>query len=91
MKRTLIITYDLHKPGQNYDALIAKIKAYGTWAFLTRSTYLIMTANTVVQVRDNLKTVLDSNDSLFVGVAPPPSAWTGLDNEVSQWILDNQK
>ena len=91
MKRTLIITYDLHKPGQNYEALIAKIKACGAWAFLTQSTYLVMTEKTPVEVRDNLKTVLDSNDSLFVGVAPPPSAWSGLEKEVSQWILDNQK
>jgi len=89
--RTLIISYDLHKPGQNYSALIEKIKSYRWWANLGKSAYLINTDKTVVEVRDNLKSVLDTNDSLFVSVAPPPSAWTGLGTDVSKWILDNQK
>jgi hypothetical protein len=27
----LLISYDLNKPGQNYDKLYAKIKELGTW------------------------------------------------------------
>ena len=89
MSKTLIVSYDLVNPGQNYEKLIQKIKQYG-WARLGGSAYLIQTDATPVQVRDTLKAVLDANDKLFVGVAPPPSAWSGLPDDVANWILKNQ-
>jgi hypothetical protein len=91
MTRVLIVTYDLIKPGQNYEKLIQRIKQYGEWARLGGSSYLISTANSPVEVRNYLSVVLDQNDKLWVGVAPAPSAWHGLPNDVSNWILSNQK
>ena len=88
--KTLIITYDLVSPGQNYERLLQRIKAYGSWARLGGSAYLILTSSTVTQVRDALATVLDANDKLFVGTCPVPSAWHGLPQDVSKWILENQ-
>lgn len=88
--KILIVTYDLINPGQNYGKLLQKIKAYDSWARLGGSSYLIATASTVVQVRDNLVTVLDLNDKLFVGTCPVPSAWRGLPQDVAKWILENQ-
>ncbi|MBI3880796.1 MAG: SinR family protein [Verrucomicrobia bacterium] len=88
--KTLIISYDLHKPLQNYDQLIQKIRAYGNWAKLGGSAYLIVTGQTPSAVRDNLMTALDSNDVLFVSTCPVPSAWKGLPEEVAKWILENQ-
>lgn len=88
--KTLIISYDLVKPGANYENLLQKIKAYPQWARLGGSAYLILTDHTVVKVRDNLITVLDVNDQLFVGTCPVPSAWRGLPDDVSKWILENQ-
>lgn len=32
MKNNILVTYDLNKSGQNYDALIEKIKTLGVWA-----------------------------------------------------------
>lgn len=88
--KTFIISYDLRKPDKNYEALIKLIRAYGSWAKLGGSAYLIITDSSVVQVRDNLATALDSNDQLFVGTCPVPSAWKGLPDEVAKWILENQ-
>ena len=90
MDRVLIVTYDLMDPGQNYQTLLRKIKAYSSWARLGGSSYLIYTSSTPVDVRDNLAQALDKNDKLFVGVAPRPSAWHGLSEEVSNWISTNQ-
>ncbi len=87
----LIVSYDLDKPGQNYQRLISLIKAYGSWAQLGGSAYLISATATPQQVRDYLMQALDSSDKLFVGVAPAPSAWAGMPDEVSNWILANQK
>jgi hypothetical protein len=88
--KTLIVSYDLHKPEKNYEALIKLIRAYGSWAKLGGSAYLIITDQTVVQVRDNLVSVLDADDDLFVGSCPVPSAWKGLPDDVAKWILENQ-
>jgi len=88
--KILIVTYDLINPGQNYEKLLQKIKAYQLWARLGGSSYLIGTNETPVQVRDSLMAVLDQNDKLFVGSCPVPSAWTGLPDDVSKWILENQ-
>ena len=91
MKRVLIVSYDLVNPGQNYEALLRRIKAYASWARLGGSAYLIYAEATPVQVRDNLSGVLDGNDKLFVGVCPAPSAWWGMPQDVSNWIHQNQR
>lgn len=88
--KTVIITYDLAIQGQNYEKLLQKINAYKYWARLGISSYLILTDSAVDQVRDNLQTVLGADDKLFVGTCPVPSAWVGLDQDVSKWILENQ-
>ena len=83
-----IITYDLREPGQHYDSLIERIKNYGNWAKLGYSCFLIETDDTAVEIRDNLSMALDGNDKLYVGVANAPAAWTGLSENVSQWIKE---
>jgi len=91
MSQVLLISYDLVNPGQNYERLIKLVKAYPSWARLGGSAYLVFTDATPLQVRDHLTQALDRNDKLFVGVSPAPSAWFGMPDDVSQWILENQK
>lgn len=90
MNRTLIISYDLVNPGRNYDDLIKKIKSHSSWCRLGGSAYLIYTDKEVKVVRDNLRAVMDSNDKLYVGVSPRPSAWAGMPDDVANWILKHQ-
>ena len=91
MPQTLIISYDLVTPGQDYEALLKSIKSYPSWARLGGSAYLVYTDQTPVQVRDYLATTLDANDKLYVGVSPAPSAWRGLPDDVTNWIQTNQR
>ena len=88
---TYIISYDLVSAGQNYEALLQKIRSYSSWARLSGSAYIVATDETAIQVRDKLRAVLDNNDKLFVGVVAAPAAWIGLGDEVSQWIRNNLK
>jgi len=90
MKQVLIIFYDLADPASNREAITQKIKAYGSWARLGSSAYLIGTDATPVHVRDNLAKVLNADDRVFVGVCRAPSAWEGMPEEISKWILKNQ-
>ena len=83
-----IISYDLSKPGRNYDSLIQRIKSYGSWARLGGSAYIIQSIDSAVDVRNYLTEVLDGNDSLFVGAISAPAAWSGLGEEVSNWIIN---
>ena len=87
----LIISYDLCAPGRNYENLIKRIRQYGSWAKLGQSAFLINTNYSPIQVRDNLMQVLDRNDKLYVGVAPAPAAWSGMPNDVTQWIQSTQR
>jgi hypothetical protein len=91
MKRVYIVTYDLSNPGRNYEFLLKRIKAYNAWARLGDSSYLVLTEHSATQLRDNLTLALDSNDSLYVGLMGNSAAWSGLGDEVSNWIKNNQK
>lgn len=86
-----IVTYDLVNPGRNYELLLKKIKEYGKWARLGGSSYLIVAEASAAQIRDNLKTSLDANDKLYVGLMGNAAAWIGLGDEVGNWIHANQK
>lgn len=91
MKKTYIISYDLSQPGQNYEELLKRIKSYSGWARLGGSAYVIITDKTHIEIRNNLKVVLDKNDKLFVSKISTPAAWYGLGNEVSNWLIDKLK
>ena len=91
MNKAYIITYDLSEPGQQYEELLKRIKAYPQWARLGGSAYIIITPDNHVQVRDNLKVNFDNNDKLFVGTIKAPAAWYNLGDEVSQWLNNNLK
>lgn len=84
-----IVTYDLHQHGQNYECLTKKLKAYGTYCHLQRSVWLIRSDQSAVQIRDNLKSCLDSNDDLFVAKLAGEAAWHGFSQSTSGWLKQN--
>lgn len=83
-----IVCYDLHTPGQKYECLEKKIKAYGTWCHLQQSVWIVSTTQNSVSIRNNLKACLDSNDKLFVGCLSGEGAWTGYVKKTSDWLMD---
>jgi hypothetical protein len=91
MKNVLIIFYDLTDPAQNREAVVQRIKSLGKVARLGDSAYLVLTDAEPKAVLDKLMRLLDDNDRAFVGVAPAPSAWYGMPESVSKWILSNQE
>ena len=86
---TYIITYDLSTPGRNYSALYDLIRAYGGYAHITESSWAVVTNSTAEEVRNTLQAAIDSNDKLFVGTLRAPAAWTGLDDERTNWLQSN--
>ncbi len=84
--RTLLVGYDLHRPGQNYQSLIEALKRTAWWHHLD-STWLVRTTETPVELRDRLLPHIDSNDTLLViDVTSRAAAWVGINSSGSEWI-----
>lgn len=81
-----IITYDLRKVGQNYDSLYEKIKGLGHTIHPLQNLWILDSGYNITVVRDQLRTVVDSNDSIFVAqlYKGSYSAWMSL--EAHTWL-----
>jgi hypothetical protein len=44
-----LVTYDLNKPGQNYDGLIEELKKTAGWWHYMKSTWILSTSETPAQ------------------------------------------
>lgn len=73
-RRTYIITYDLAEGG-DYDTLADAIKAYGTWARITESTWAVRTELTAREIRDDILPYLVEGSRLMVVRSGTEAAW----------------
>jgi len=83
-----IISYDLLKPGQNYQSLYGAIKSYTRWARINQSVWAVVTNNSAVQIRDHLLNHLDSNDRIFVIKSGVEAAWRNVKCK-TEWLKEN--
>lgn len=83
------LTYDLNKTGQDYDSLYKKIMSLGETFHPLQNLWLLDTTTSADNVMDQIKSVMDANDSVFVAqlYKGSYSAWMSLD--AHKW-LDNR-
>lgn len=88
---TYLISYDLIKPVQNYERVIAHIKRdYPLWAKPQKSLWLIKTGLSVSAVRDNIRNHVDSDDNVLVlDITNDNWATYNISSEVTQWMQNN--
>ena len=86
---TFLISYDLNKPGQDYDDLISELKKFTTRWHRLDSTWIVVSDLKCAQIRDNLKVHIDSNDELLVVKLCGVGSWCGFDESGSKWLMDN--
>ena len=84
----LLVTYDLNSPGQKHAKVLDKIKSFGSWAMLSESSYAIGTSLTPQQVYNQFKTLLDTNDRIYIITLKQPCAGYGS-NKVNNWLDNN--
>ena len=89
---TYLISYDLGLPEtySDYKILTQYIKSYSTWAKPLQSVWLIKTEKTLAQVRDEIRTKVDSNDKILV-VDVTKNGWAtfNISKEVTDWMKNN--
>ena len=78
MTSAKIVTYDLCNPGQNYAALIDRIKQYPKVSKVTESCWLISTTWSCAKVRDDLTRFMDTDDKIFVAALTGEAAWKNI-------------
>ncbi len=83
---TLMISYNLRRPGQYYMGLFEAIKALGpSWHGL-ESIWLVSTLLASGQVRDTLNPHIDASDSLLVAASDGNWAAIGLPKNCTDWL-----
>lgn len=89
--KNILVGYDLNQPMQNYEGLIKQLKAgYSTWWHNLDSTWIIRTAKSPVQVRDELLPYLDANDEILViDITGGAAAWNGFSATGSLWLKNH--
>jgi CRISPR/Cas system-associated endoribonuclease Cas2 len=85
------ITYDLHNPGQKYSEVSDKIKSLGSWMKHFDSFWLLSTnSHTAVEIRDELKKIVDENDKILVAKLSGNWATWNVTEPGKDWIRKQQ-
>ncbi|MFH0959800.1 MAG: CRISPR-associated protein Cas2 [Pseudomonadota bacterium] len=82
----ILVSYDLHRPGKDYEKLWEHLKSYA-WAKPLESLWLVKTTYSAEQIRDDVINYIDQNDSVFVAdITRMTTAWKNIPDEVARWI-----
>jgi hypothetical protein len=84
-----IISYDLHRPGQNYQDLYDAIKNFGNWWHCLDSTWIVKHPGPSSTISGKLTPHIDANDKLIVIQLVREASWYGFDTDCSNWLTNN--
>lgn len=80
-----LLTYDLNRPGQDYDGLIDELKRTNQWWHYLKSTWLLYTTETSDQLWNRVRPHVDDSDRVLIcPVTQPARGW--LPQEAWDWI-----
>jgi hypothetical protein len=89
MANNLFVSYDLYRPGQNYEAVAKAIKELGSWAKVQKSFWYVRGEFTSAQACQHVWQAMDANDSLIVVDATNNQAnWRNISPEVATFIKE---
>ncbi len=81
-----LVTYDLHKQGQNYPCISQKLESLSAYWHFQGSVWLVAWDGSSYALAEHLRQCLDTNDNVFVTRVSEDSAWSGFSQEGSDWI-----
>ncbi|MGV0070022.1 hypothetical protein ACRU44_20060 [Mycobacterium colombiense] len=81
-----MVSYDLSKPGRNYEDLFKVLKSFDYTKPL-ESVWFLSSGLSTTAIRDKIKAVLDRNDHLLVtNLTYGDSAWYNLPADFNEWL-----
>jgi hypothetical protein len=88
---TILIVCDIHPPnGEAYGNLVHAIQSLGAWWHHLESAWIVKSARTPGEIRDQLKSHLGTDDQLLViDISHAISDWAGINSTGSKWLNDN--
>ena len=79
------ISYDLNRPGQDYDTVIKAVKDLGSCAHPLKSMWFVDTQLTAQGLYAVMKKFIDGSDRLFISrVTADHAGW--LDSDIIDWL-----
>ena len=57
------------------------------WAILSDNVCVVVSNETVVEVREHLKSFINKEDKLLVTKISAPAAWSGYPKQMNDWLL----
>lgn len=75
----MLISYDLRKPGRNYQPLYARLEAWGAKRVL-ESVWVLTPNASEKEVGDDLLKYMDANDGILVVGLNGAAAWANVQN-----------
>lgn len=82
----LLITYDLHNPGRDYEDVIKSIKTARSWAHPQGSVWLIDTDSPPASWVQKIKNAGDANDEYLIVQLEHNCAWQNMSTNVIAWL-----
>ena len=82
-------SYDLRKPGRNYDSLYGYLKSFASWCHALESDWFVVSDKTAAEVRDGALAHVDEGDGIVVTRATAGWATHGVSKEINDWLRDS--
>lgn len=84
----LLVTYDLRAPGRNYQPVYDYLRRF-TYCKDMESVWFLDTSVTTREIRDQLQTLVDGNDKIFV--VRITSDWASLNVRCADWLNSSDR
>lgn len=85
---TLLVTYDLNKPGKDYGDVLKIVKDQAAWARLSESSYAVKTNLSPQALYKKFEPYIDNNDRIYIITLSKPF-WGFGTKDVNDWLENN--
>jgi hypothetical protein len=87
----LMVTYDLHNPGRDYEAIAEELKTATSWKHPQGSVWLLDTELEPSEWRDKLRAIGDDNDEYFIVRLRQNWAARKMDSDATSWLKSSSR
>ena len=83
-----LVSYDLRKPGRDYEELYKYLKGMPYWGHPLESVWIVESSSSAKEIRDELRARVDDGDGVLVVQSARIAAWRNV-NCSDQWLKDH--